>query len=322
MAHGHAHGAHATRRALGGALVLTVAFGAAQVIAGLAFGSLALIADAVHNLADGGAIALALLAAWAAARPPTARHTYGWVRLEILAALVNGVLLIGLSAWIFWDAAGRLVDPPTVDGGGLALVGLAGVVANGLAAWVLMRGDHHHHDVNVRGALLHAVSDVAGSGGAAIAGVLILAFGWKAADPAMAALIGLLVLLSSWNFVRRPLEILLEATPAGVQSEQVGQAMAAVPGVRDVHDLHIWTVTSRMTALSAHVVALPGADTDEVLHAVEGTLRERFGIRHTTIQVERDHRVLLSIHRPGCPEGPQPLGAPLEEAPHSHAHEH
>src|SRR3954454_17277428 len=119
VADGHAHGAHATRRALAGALILTVAFGAAQVVAGLAFGSLALIADAVHNLADGGAIALALLAAWAATRPPTATHTYGWARLEILAALVNGVLLIALSAWIFWDAAVRLLDPPSVDGGGL-----------------------------------------------------------------------------------------------------------------------------------------------------------------------------------------------------------
>jgi cobalt-zinc-cadmium efflux system protein len=320
MSHGHAHGAHATRRVLTGALILTVAFGAVQVVAGVVSGSLALIADAVHNLADGGAIALALLAAWAAARPPTATHTYGWARLEILAALVNGVLLIGLSAWIFYDAAIRLADPPSVDGGTLVVVGLAGVVANGVAAWILMRGDHHH-DVNLRGALLHAISDVAGSGGAAIAGVLVLAFGWYAADPAMAALIGLLVLLSSWNFVRRPLAILLEAAPPGVHSEQVGQAMAAVPGVRDVHDLHIWTL-SRMTALSAHVVALPGADTDEVLHAVEATLREQFAIAHSTIQVERDHRQLLSIHRPGCPEGPQPLAAPLEETPHVHVHRH
>jgi cobalt-zinc-cadmium efflux system protein len=321
VADGHAHGAHATRRALASALILTVAFGAAQVVAGLAFGSLALIADAVHNLADGGAIALALLAAWAATRPPTATHTYGWARLEILAALVNGVLLIGLSAWIFWDAAARLLDPPPVDGGGLVVVGLAGMVANGLAAWILMRGDHHQHDVNLRGALLHALSDVAGSAGAAIAGVLILAFGWNAADPAMAALIGFLILLSSWSFVRRPLAILLEAAPPGLQTEQVGRAMAAVPGVRDVHDLHVWTL-SQMTALSAHVVALPGADTDEVLHAVEATLHERYGISHTTIQVERDHRTLLSIHRPGCPEGPQPLTAPLDEVAQVHHHEH
>src|SRR4051812_36562670 len=320
MSHGHAHGAHATRRALASALILTVAFGAAQVVAGIAFGSLALIADAVHNLADGGAIALALLAAWAAARPPTATHTYGWARVEDPAALVNGVLLIGLSAWIFWDAAARVLDPPSVDGGGLVIVGLAGMVANGLAAWMLMRGDHRH-DLNLRGALLHAISDVAGSAGAAIAGILIVAFGWNAADPAMAALIGLLILLSSWSFVRRPLAILLEAAPPGVQTEQVGQAMAAVPGVRDVHDLHVWTL-SRMTALSAHVVALPAADTDEVLHAVEATLHERYGISHTTIQVERDHRTLLSIHRPGCPEGPQPLTAPLEEVPHVHQHEH
>src|SRR3954470_12723684 len=130
MAHGHAHGAHATRRALAGALILTVAFGAAQVVAGIAFASRALIADAVHTLVDGGAIALALVAAWAAARPPTATHTYGWARLEILAALVNGVLLIVLSAWIFWDAAVRLFDPPPVDGGGLLAVGLAGMAAN------------------------------------------------------------------------------------------------------------------------------------------------------------------------------------------------
>ncbi len=230
------------------------------------------------------------------------------------------MLLIGLSAWIFWDAAMRLLDPPAVDGKGLLIVGVAGMAANGLAAWLLMRGDHHH-DLNLRGALLHAIADVAGSAGAAFAGVLILAFGWNAADPAMAALIGLLILLSSWSFVRRPLAILLEAAPPGMPTDQVGEAMAAVPGVRDVHDLHVWTL-SQMTALSAHVVALPGADTDEVLHAVEATLHERYGIAHTTIQVERDHRQLLSIHRPGCPEGPQPLAAPLEEVPHVHHHEH
>ena len=308
-AHGHAHGAAASRRILLGALALTVAFGVVQVIGALAFDSLALIADAVHNISDGAAIGLATLAAWAASRPAAGRRTFGWRRVEILAALVNGLALLGLGIWIVWDAIGRIADPPVVDAGGVLVIGLLGAAANGLVVWLLLRGDRS--DLNLEGALRHAAADVAGSLGAALGAVTILATGWNQADAVVALLIGLLVLASSWTLVRRPVEILLEVAPAHLESEEIGRALAAGEGVASVHDLHVWTVTSNMVSLSAHVVARPGADQDAILHNAQELLRERYGIWHATIQIDRDHsHELLTVHRLGCPEGPRARSGP------------
>jgi cobalt-zinc-cadmium efflux system protein len=312
MADGHDHGS--SRRALAIALVLTTIFGVAELVAGFGFDSLALRADAVHNIADGLAIAIALGAAWAATRPATMRRTYGWRRLEILAALVNGVALAALAVWIFWDAVTRLRDTPTVSAGGVLVVGLAGIAVNGVAALVLSGGGE---DLNRRAARAHLMADVLGSAAAAVAAVVILATGWQQADAVAGIAVGVLILLSSRRLIQRPLDVLLEAAPAGMPTDEIGQAIASVPGVRSVHDLHVWTITSGMPALSAHVVAAPDADQDAILHEVEARLVV-FGLDHTTIQIDRDHaHELLAVHRRDCPEGPRPLTEPIGNA-HRH----
>ena len=308
-AHGHAHGAAASRRILLAALALTVAFGVVQVIGALAFDSLALIADAVHNISDGAAIGLATLAAWAASRPAAGRRTFGWRRVEILAALVNGLALLGLGIWIVWDAIGRIADPPDVDAGGVLVIGLLGAARTAWSSGCCCAATAPTS--TSKGALRHAAADVAGSLGAALGAVTILATGWNQADAVVALLIGLLVLASSWTLVRRPVEILLEVAPAHLESEEIGRALAAGEGVASVHDLHVWTVTSNMVSLSAHVVARPGADQDAILHNAQELLRERFGIWHATIQIDRDHsHELLTVHRLGCPEGPRARTGP------------
>jgi cobalt-zinc-cadmium efflux system protein len=309
MADGHDHGG--SRRALAIALALTSVFGVAELVAGLAFDSLALRADAVHNIADGLAIAIALGAAWAASRPATTRRTFGWMRLEILAALINGLALAGLAVWIFWDAVSRLRDAPTVSAGGVLVVGLAGIAVNGAAALVLSGGEQ---DMNRRAARAHLLADVLGSAAAAVAAIVILATGWQQADAVAGIAVGALILVSCRRLIERPLDVLLEAAPAGMRTDDIGEAIAAVPGVRSVHDLHVWTITSGMPALSAHVVAAPDADQDAILHEVEARLVE-FGLEHTTIQIDRDHsHALLAVHRRDCPEGPRALTESMPKA--------
>jgi cobalt-zinc-cadmium efflux system protein len=314
--HGHAHGIvvarEGARRALRWSLALTVAFGILQLVAGALFDSLALIADAVHNVSDGAAIGLALLASWAAGLPARGRQTYGWRRAEILAALVNGLALVAISGWIFWEAYQRMQDPQQVAGAGVLVVGLVGVVANGVPVWLMLRAEREGgYDLNLRGAMIHAGSDVLGSLGAAMAGLIVLLTGWNRADPLIGAAIGLVVLLSSFGLIRESLRILLEAAPSDCDPEEIGQAMAEAAGVAEVHDLHIWTITSGFPSLSAHVVMRPGADHDQVLHSLQLLLHESFGIDHSTIQLDRDHgRQLLQIHRPDCAQAPHPRNGP------------
>src|SRR5215207_3762982 len=214
MAHGHDHGAR-NRRALGASLALTVAFGVAQVVAGFVFDSLALLADAVHNVSDGLAIGLALGAAWLAGLPARGARTFGWRRLEILAALVNGITLVLLAAWILWESMRRLDDPGDVGGVGVIVVGLVGVVMNGVPVWLLLRRADRR-DLNVRGALLHAAGDVLGSLGAAVAGVIVAVTGADVADPIVAALIGLVILATSYGLLRDSTRVLLEMAPPDV----------------------------------------------------------------------------------------------------------
>jgi cobalt-zinc-cadmium efflux system protein len=306
--HGHSHGAHdhdraGTRRALRLSLGLTVAFGLAELGAGFAFNSLALIADAVHNVSDGAAIAIALAAAWAAGLPARGARTYGWRRAEVLAALVNGLGLIAISGVIIWQAVDRLSSPVAVDGGGVLVVGLIGVVANGIPVWVMLRSGNTR-DLNLRAALLHAASDVLGSAAAAIAGLLVLVWGFDRADPLLGAAVGVLVAVSAVHVIQESLRVLMELAPRGYDPSQIGQELADMNGVKEVHDLHVWTITSDLVALSVHVVARSGADHDHILHDAQELLRERFGILHTTVQIDRDHEQLLQIHRPGCREAP------------------
>jgi cobalt-zinc-cadmium efflux system protein len=286
--HGHANAADVRaagdRKALGVALGLIAGFLVVELIVGLLAGSLAVLADAAHMLSDTGSLALAFLASWLAVRPATPQRSFGFRRAEILAALVNGILLVAVSIWIFVVAIGRLGDPPEVPGGWIMAVGLAGLAVNASAAWVLARAGAR--SLNIRAALLHVVADLLGSVGVLAAGLVVLLTGWNYADPIAALAIGVLVLASSWRILRESVAILLEETPAGIDADEVGRALAAAEGVVEVHDLHIWTITSGFPALSAHVLVAPGGDCHGVRRDLEQILHERFDLQHTTLQVE------------------------------------
>ncbi len=274
------------RRPLAIALGITLVFLVVEVVGGVLTNSLALLADAGHMATDAAALALALFATWLARRPVTPERSFGFYRAEILAALVNATTLVVVSIYIFWEAARRLGDPPHVEGGLMLAVAVAGLVANAAAAWVLSRGGGNQHDLNTRGALLHVIGDMPGSAGAIVAAVIILLTGWNAADPILSAGIGLLVLWGAWRLLRESVDVLLEATPPDIDADEVKRAMGAVPGVAGVHDLHVWTVTSGLVAMSAHVEVDEGANWTAVLSALAALLRERFGIAHATLQPE------------------------------------
>jgi cobalt-zinc-cadmium efflux system protein len=277
------------------ALAINLAMLAAAVAGWLLFDSVALLADAGHVLSDIGAIALGMAAAWAAARPARGRRTFGLGRAEIFAALANGVALIAVAAWVFVEAIGRLSDAPDVDGAGVAAVGAFGLIGNGVATLVLARGDRA--DLNLEAVLRHSAADALGSLGALAAGVVILADGPREADAIAALLIGCLIVLGSWRLIRDPLDVLLEAAPRGIDVEAVGDAMCRVDGVREVHDLHIWTVTSGFPALAAHLRVDPHRSADEVRSRVEGVLGERFGITHTTLQTMSEPLLAIEDRR-------------------------
>jgi cobalt-zinc-cadmium efflux system protein len=274
----------ADRRALGAALTLVLGFAVVEVIGGVLAGSLALLADAVHMLSDGISLALALGASWLATRPATPKRSFGYRRAEILAALANGVLLVVLAIWIFVEAARRLGEPPEVDGGTMLVIGAIGLGVNVVAARILWRAAGE--SLNVRAAFRHVLADLLGSFGVIVAALAVLLAGWEWADPVVSIAIGVLVLLSAWGVLRDSAGILLEAAPAGLDVAAVGQAMAAHAGVVGVHDLHVWTITSGFPSLSAHVVVEPEADCHRIRLELEGMLRDRFGLDHTTLQVE------------------------------------
>jgi cobalt-zinc-cadmium efflux system protein len=295
--HSHEPGASAAadRRALAGALALILGFLVVEIVAGLLTGSLALLADAGHMLTDSFALGLALFASWIAARPSTPARSFGYRRAEILAALTNAILLVVIAVWIFVEAYGRLREPPEVLAGWVVVVGAVGLAVNLSAAGLLARG--HGESLNRRAALRHVLADLLGSVGVVLAGVVVLVSGWREADPLVSVLIGLLVLGSSWSIVRESVGILLEATPRGLDAETVGRAMAGTVGVEEVHDLHIWTITSGFPSLSAHVLVAPGADCHGIRLQLERLLAERFRLTHTTLQVEHSVSQTLELKR-------------------------
>jgi cobalt-zinc-cadmium efflux system protein len=304
MEHDHAHGdphdhprgqSHApeanaqNRRALTVVLALTAFFMVAEVVGGLLTGSLALLADAGHMLSDVAALGLALFAFWLSGRPATPDRSFGYKRAEVLAALANGLTLVAVSVWIFFEAYRRFLDPPEVLGAPMLAVAAIGLVVNIVGATLLARSSGDN--LNTRGAMRHVIADALGSAGVIVAAGVIIVTGWHYADPIMSVLIGVLVLASSYGLLRDSVNVLLEATPQGIDANAVGNRMASVPGVIEVHDLHIWTITSGFPALAAHV--LVGADED--CHArrrdIETLLSNEFDITHTTLQVDHvgDH---------------------------------
>jgi cobalt-zinc-cadmium efflux system protein len=274
-----------TRRRLTLALAITAVVMVVELIGGWLSGSLALLADAAHMLADVAALGLALIAAWIAQRPATPERSFGFMRLEILAALVNGAVLFAIAIGIGVEAWQRLRVPQLVNGPLLLAVAAVGFLANLAAAVVLHRG--HEHSLNQRGAYLHVLGDLLGSVGALIAGVIVLASGWVPADPLISVLIGGLVLVSAWRLVKESTDVLLEAAPRHIALSDVHERIASVPGVESVHDLHLWTVTSGVVAMSGHLVVKNPTDNQPVLEAVQDRMRA-LGIQHVTVQVEKE----------------------------------
>lgn len=285
---GHTHAAHnrasRSRRRLSIVLLLTACYMLAEVLGGWWTGSLALLADAGHMLADVAALALALVAIWFASRPATSSKTYGYYRLEILAALINGVALVVISLIIFYEAYQRWANPPEVRSGAMMLVATGGLLINLACAW-LLHGEHEV-DLNMRGAWLHIIGDTLGSLGAIAAGLLMWLYRWYGADPLFSCVIGLLIILSSWHLIRESVNVLLEGTPSHINLAAVEDVILHTSGVRDVHDLHVWTITSGREALSAHVIHAEAISQSELLKELRTKLHDRFGVDHLTIQME------------------------------------
>jgi len=279
-AHDHQHEATAGLRL---ALWLTLVFFVAEVVGGLAANSLALLADAGHMLTDVGALALTLFVAWFSRQPSTSSKTFGYLRWEILAAFLNGALLLLVSAGIIWEAIGRLRHPEPLQSGLMLLVAAGGLVVNLIAARLLHAGASA--SLNLRGAYLHVLSDLLGSVAAILAGLFVRYKGWTIADPIASIVMTALIVRGAWQLVRESVDVLLEAVPPHISLEAVRGAIAGVPGVCSVHDLHVWTVTSGMVAMSAHVVVPDGEQHQRVLEAVN-TAMSRFGIGHVTVQIE------------------------------------
>jgi cobalt-zinc-cadmium efflux system protein len=297
VSHAHDDVRAGSRRALSLALALTAAFTIVEVVGGLLTGSLAILADAVHMLSDNVAIALALFAVWLAGKPASAGRTYGYKRAEVLAALANGVALVALAIWIFYEAVQRFRDPPEVLEGWMLAVGCAGLAVNVAVGAILSPA--RRGSLNVEAAYRHVLADLLGSVGVVAAALVILAGGWLRADPLVGLLIGILVLVSSWSILRDSGRILLEAAPAGVDPREVGERLASAPGVVEVHDLHIWTITSGFPALSAHVLVGRGEDCHRIRRELERLLEREFAIEHTTLQVDHvgDRDELVELRR-------------------------
>lgn len=281
--HGHGHDDHAASRHLPLALVLTLGFAAVEAVAGWWSGSLALLGDAGHMVTDALSLGLAALAARIALRPVSPRHSYGLRRIEALAALVNSLFMLAVVALLLWQAVLRLLEPREIAGQTVTLVALGGLVLNLVVAWLLTRGEG---DLNTRGALLHVLGDLLGSVAALASGLVIQFSGWTPIDPLLTMLICGLILFSTLSLLRNVLHTLLEGVPDGLSLPEVGRAMASVPGVCSVHDLHIWSLDSRRTALSAHILLADARRWPDVLEAERALLRGRFGVEHATLQPE------------------------------------
>lgn len=282
------------------ALAINAGLVVAEAVGGILTGSLAVLADAGHLVSDVGSIFLALFAARLAALPAAGQRTFGYQRSEVLAALVNGLLLVAVSIAIAVAAIGRFSNPPSIDGWGVLALGLLGLAGNVAATIVLAGGQRE--DLNLEGVLRHSAADALGSLGVVVAGAFVLLGGSPIVDPIVGILIALLVLASSWRLIKEPVDVLMESAPEGTDVDAVGAAICSEEGVRSVHDLHVWTVTSGFGAIAAHVVVAQGVDRDLIRRRLELTLRDRFGIEHTTLQMEEEAEQGL-LHVENAPGG-------------------
>jgi cobalt-zinc-cadmium efflux system protein len=324
---GHDHGVSpgADRRWLTLALVLIGCFMAAEVVVGLLAGSLALLADAAHMLTDAGALALVLVTMRLAARPAGGGYTYGLKRAEVLSAQANGLTLLLLAVWLGYGAVTRLLTPPDVDGPSMVWTALAGVAVNIAATWCIARADRS--SLNVQGAFQHILNDLYAFVGTAIAGVVVWTTGFVRADALATLVVVLLMLRAGYGLLRASGRVVLEAAPADTDPDAVGDRMAAQRCVTEIHDLHLWEITSGQPALSAHVLVDPASDCHQIRRELEDLLREEYGITHTTLQVDHlgeDHDgALLQITGPGesggVPAGGEETHGPVHRpGPHAH----
>jgi len=286
--HSHDHAPSAAGAASGRRLAITLAlvltYMAAEIVGGVLTGSLALLADAGHMFSDAGALGLALFTIWFARRPSTARYTFGYYRTEILAALANGATLVAIALYIFVEAYTRLQQPPEVQAGAMMAVAGGGLLINLASLWILQGG--REESLNVRGAWLHVFTDLLGSVQAVLAGAVIWAFGWSWADPVASVLIGLLVVSSSWSLLKESVSVLMQSAPARIDIDELRDAILGLDGVLGLCDLHVWTVTTGVESMSAHVIVRDGTMSGALLKAIRDRVHDGFGIRHVTIQLE------------------------------------
>ncbi|MDU4695173.1 MAG: cation diffusion facilitator family transporter [Paenibacillus sp.] len=290
---GHIHDHHTARsgnkKGLLIALLITASIAVLEFFGGLFTGSLALLSDSGHMLSDASSLVLSLVAIWFAARPASKRNTYGYHRMEILAALLNGVTLFVIAGFIIWEAYGRLLDPPTVSSNTMIVIAVIGLLANLASAAALMKKGDVKGNVNLKSAYLHVLGDALGSVGAILAGIFMSLFGWYIFDPIISVVVALLILRGAWGVMAQSVHILMEGSPATIDQSQVKQCLEGIPGVVEVHDLHIWTITSGMDALSCHLMIEDGSQSQIVLQEAISALEKTFHIGHSTIQVETPH---------------------------------
>ncbi|WP_042462982.1 cation diffusion facilitator family transporter [Neobacillus dielmonensis] len=293
--HSHSHSHTGNKKALFSAFLLIAAFMIVEVIGGLLTNSLALLSDAGHMLSDAVALGLSFFAIKLGEKKGTQDKTYGYKRFEIIAAALNGLTLIIISIYIFYEAFQRFFAPPEIQSTGMLLISITGLIVNIVAAWILMQGDKEEN-LNVRSAFLHVLGDMLGSVGAIIAALLIMFFGWGIADPLASIIVAALILFSGFRVTKDSFHILMEGAPTQIDGHQVKLALAKIPFVKEVHDLHIWTITSGYPVLSCHITILDNGVHDEILAQSQRILHDEFDIEHSTIQVEKEENGCPSPH--------------------------
>lgn len=286
--HNHNHAHNANKKSLFISFILIATFMIVEVIGGIMTNSLALLSDAGHMLSDAVALGLSLAAFKFGEKAASSDKTYGYKRFEILAAFLNGLTLVGISVFIFYEAIGRFFDPPQVIGAGMMTISVIGLLVNILVAWILMKGDTSEN-LNMRSAFLHVLGDLLGSVGAIIAALLIIFLGWNIADPIASVIVAALILVSGWRVLKDAIHILMEGKPANVDTEEIKTFFQQQDGVKEVHDLHVWAITSDFNALTAHLTVCEDADRDKILADIEHYLQENFSLEHSTIQLEGNH---------------------------------
>lgn len=288
--HDHTHGMQreGNKKSLTIALVITFGIMIAEAVGGWTTNSLALLSDSGHMLSDTGALALSLMAVWFTSKPASPSKSYGYYRFEILAALFNGLALFAIAVVIIWQAYSRFMEPPVVDSGPMMLIAFVGLVANLASAWVLLRQGDVKGNINLRSAYLHMISDALGAVGAILAGFFMYQFGWYIADPIISVVVSLMILKGAWSVVRQSIHILMEGAPGKADIDKIAAALAVIEGVVNVHDVHVWTVTSGHEVFSCHMLVRKGISSSRVLAQAVPLMEKQFGIRHTTIQVAEE----------------------------------